>query len=77
MRGKVKLHKPLERWLVIDVKETDISEERMEAMLADIQAKKEYKHELLNYFVKILEDNRDSQHLHQEIARYLWMISIS
>lgn len=46
MRGKVKLHKPLERWLVIDVKETDISEERMEAMLADIQAKKEYKHEL-------------------------------
>lgn len=73
MRGKVKLRKPLERWLVIDVKETDISEEQMEVMLADIQAKKEYKHELLNYFVKILEDNRDSQHLHQEIARYLGM----
>lgn len=73
VRGKVKLRKPLERWLVIDVKETDISEERMEVMLADIQAKKAYKHELLNYFVKILEDNRDSQHLHQEIARYLGM----
>lgn len=73
MRGRVKLHKPLERWLVIDVKATNISEERMKVMLADIQAKKEYKHELLNYFVKILEDNTNSQDLHQEIARYLGM----
>lgn len=26
-----------------------------------------------NYFVYLLEDNKDSQHLHQEIARYLGM----
>lgn len=73
IRGKAKLKKPLERWLVIEVTSTKISDWQMKIMLDDIAEKKEYKHELLNYFVKLLDDNPDSQHLHQEIARYLGM----
>ena len=73
LNGSVKLGKPLERWLVIDVKDTSISDERMDIMLNDIEEKKRYKHDLLDYFVYLLEDAPDSQHLHQEIARYLGM----
>ena len=71
--GAVKTKKPLERWLVIDVVSTEISEEQMQIMLADIEEKKNYKHELLDYFVYLLESNVNTQHLHQEIARYLGM----
>lgn len=73
LKGKAKLKKPLERWLVIEVTSTVISDGQMKTMLDDIAEKKEYKHELLSYFVKLLEDNPASQHLHQEIARYLGM----
>lgn len=73
LSGNAKLKKALERWLVIEVSDTEISEERMAMMLDDIAEKKTYKHELLDYFVYLIEDNTDSQHLHQEIARYLGM----
>ncbi|WP_242839379.1 RecQ family ATP-dependent DNA helicase [Oribacterium sp. P6A1] len=69
----IKLRKPLERWLVVEVDDTDISEERMNIMLSDIDEKRKYKHGLLDYFVYLLEDNENSQQLHQEIARYLGM----
>lgn len=71
--GNVKLKKALERWLVIDVADTEISDERMKSMLDDIEEKRKYKHALLDYFVYLIEDNPDTQHLHQEIARYLGM----
>ncbi len=70
---KVKLKKALERWLVIDVANTEISDDQMSMMLNDIKEKKDYKHGLLDYFVYLIEDNPNSQHLHQEIARYLGM----
>lgn len=69
----VKLNKALERWLVIEVLDTYISDEKMKIMLDDIAEKKKYKHGLLSYFVYVVEDNSNSQHLHQEIARYLGM----
>ena len=53
--------------------DTDISDERMTIMLDDINEKRKYKHSLLDYFVYLIEDNSDTQHLHQEIARYLGM----
>ena len=71
--GDVKLRKALERWLVIEVSDTQISNEKMKIMLDDIDEKKTYKHGLLNYFVYLIEDNPNTQHLHQEIARYLGM----
>lgn len=71
--GDAKLKKALERWLVIEVVETEISDERMRIMLEDIAEKRKYKHGLLDYFVYLVEDNHNTQHLHQEIARYLGM----
>lgn len=73
LNGTAKLKKPLERWLVVDVDDTEISDERMQIMLSDIEEKKRYKHGLLDYFVFLIEDNVGSQQLHQEIARYLGM----
>ncbi len=73
LSGDVKLNKALERWLVIEVAETEISDEKMEIMLDDINEKRDYKHGLLDYFVYLIEDNTNTQYLHQEIARYLGM----
>lgn len=73
LNGTVTLKKALERWLVIEVTDTQISDEKMKIMLDDISEKRNYKHGLLDYFVYLIEDNPDSQHLHQEIARYLGM----
>ena len=73
LSGDAKLNKALERWLVIDVADTEISDERMSIMLDDIAEKRKYKHGLLDYFVYLIEDNPETQQLHQEIARYLGM----
>ncbi len=73
LTGDVKLNKALERWLVIEVADTEISDDRMKVMLNDIEEKRNYKHGLLNYFVYLIEDNPDSKYLHQEIAKYLGM----
>lgn len=73
LTGNAKLKKALERWLVIEVADTEISDDRMKIMLDDIAEKREYKHGLLDYFVYLVEDNPNTQHLHQEIARYLGM----
>lgn len=73
LTGKAKLNKPLERWLVLDVADTEISDEKMAIMLVDISENKKYKHGLLDYFVYLIEDNSNTQHLHQEIAHYLGM----
>ena len=45
----------------------------MKQMLVDINTKRQYKHELLDYFVYLIENNNESNSLHQEIARYLGM----
>ena len=73
LSGDAKLKKALERWLVIEVADTKISDERMTIMLNDIAEKRNYKHGLLDYFVYLIEDNPNTQQLHQEIARYLGM----
>jgi len=73
LTGDAKLNKALERWLVIDVPDTEISDEKMKIMLKDIDDKKAYKHGLLDYLVYLIKNSADIQHLHQEIARYLGM----
>ena len=66
--------KPLQKWLVIDVIENSISKITMESMLASIEEKKKYKHELLDYFVYLLNEcGSNSLELHREIALYLGM----
>ena len=73
LSGKAKYRKPLERWPVINVSSTSISDEQMASMLKEIEEKRKYKHSLLDYFVFLLEDDPNSQKLHQEIAKYLGM----
>lgn len=71
VEDRVKCSKPLERWLILDVKSIDIDDNTMQVMLSDIEEKKKYKHELLNYFVHVLETTSNTLELHQEIASYL------
>lgn len=69
--GKADTKKALERWLILNVSSTEIDEGVMQMMLAMIEEKKKYKHELLDYLVYVIENNLGSQYLHQEIASYL------
>lgn len=73
LSGDAKLNKALERWIVIEVTDNRISDEKMAIMMDDIAEKRKYKHGLLDYFVYLIEDNPNTQQLHQEIARYLGM----
>ena len=73
VEGKAIANKPLSRWLVLNILETEIPEAKMNIMLDSIEEKRKYKHELLDYFVYLLEDNPNTLHLHQEIASYLGM----
>lgn len=73
VNGCVEINRAPERWLLLKVNTTELDTTAIELIMADIEEKKEYKYGLLNYLVKILEDNLNSQQLHQEIARYLGM----
>ena len=68
---KIELMKPLERWLIINVNSNEIDDESMSIILKDIEEKKKYKHELLDYLVYVIENNPNTLYLHQEIAAYL------
>lgn len=71
LNGEVIIQKAPERWLIIKVNKTEIDDETMNRICEDIQEKKKYKHELLDYFTYVLENNPNTQQLHQEIAAYL------
>ena len=71
--GKATANKPLSRWLVLNIIDVDIPDEKMKLMLSSIDEKRKYKHGLLDYFVYLLQDNPNTLQLHQEIALYLGM----
>lgn len=71
--GKATATKPLTRWLILNIIDTDISDDKMQIMIQSIAEKRKYKHELLDYFIYLIEDNPNTLHLHQEIASYLGM----
>ena len=60
LSGDVKLKKALERWLVIEIADKEISDQRMAIMIDDIDEKRNYKHELLDYFVYLIEDKTNA-----------------
>lgn len=70
LNERAKLKKPLKLRLVINLLSNELSEEQLKILADDIEAKKSYKHSLLNYFVEMLE-RVDADSLHQEIAFYL------
>lgn len=71
LNDEVTIQKAPERWLIINVNDTNIDDSVMTSICWDIEEKKKYKHELLDYFVYVLENNPNTQQLHQEIAAYL------
>lgn len=69
--NRVNLLKPFTKVLLINIKEPTLPEETLNAILDNIQKKKEYRNGLLDYFVYILDQNLSSMELHQQIAYYL------
>ncbi|MBP3366711.1 MAG: ATP-dependent DNA helicase RecQ [Treponema sp.] len=69
--NRVEVKKALNKTLVLTILSAEISEKQMKTMLESINAKKTYKHDLLDYFVYQVEQCKNSQELHQEIAYYL------
>lgn len=69
--GRVEVKKALNKTLVLNVLDSGISDEQMKIMNESIDVKKAYKHDLLDYFVYQVEQCKNSQELHQEIAYYL------
>ncbi len=71
VNGKAILSKPVDRRLIIDVKENIIDDNNMNLIMALINEKRKYKHRLLDYLVYLIDDNISSNELHQEIGKYL------
>lgn len=63
--------KPLDRRLVVEVLQEEISEEKMKSIIDEIDEKLKYKHELLDYLVYLINECDSSNELHQEVAKYL------
>lgn len=71
VKGLATTTKPLDRRLIVDVIEQEISEAKMQNIQSAIDEKRKYKHGLLDYLVFLIDDNASSNELHQEIGRYL------
>lgn len=71
VKGLATTTKPLDRRLIVDVIEQEISEAKMQDIQSAIDEKRKYKHGLLDYLVFLIADNTSSNELHQEIGRYL------
>jgi ATP-dependent DNA helicase RecQ len=67
----VKLSKNLDKCLIVKSFVKVISEDDIQALAASIEEKKRYKHNLLDYFVRLLDTYESSKELHQEIGMYL------
>lgn len=65
------LSKNLDKCLIIEAKEEQLTDEQIKAISDEIESKREYKHNLLDYLVYLLDNFDTSNSLHQEIGRYL------
>jgi ATP-dependent DNA helicase RecQ len=65
------LSKKLDKCLIIESKGESLTDSQLKTVSKEIEAKREYKHELLDYLVYLLDNFDGSNSLHQEIGRYL------
>lgn len=65
------LSKNLDKCLIIEATESELTEEQLETIAKEIEFKREYKHNLLDYLVYLLDNFDNSKSMHQEIGRYL------
>ena len=69
--GEATLTKTLDKCLIIKAKETELTDEQLEIIMKETERKREYKHNLLDYLVYLLDNFDSSTAMHQEIGRYL------
>lgn len=65
------LTKNLDKCLIINATETELTSEQLDNISKETARKREYKHNLLDYLVYLLDNFDRSTSLHQEIGRYL------
>ena len=71
VEDEVKLMKGFDKCLIVEAMAADLSLEMEEILNEYITQRKEYKHNLLDYLVYVLDNNHSSMALHQEIGIYL------
>lgn len=72
-KAKIKKGKELKKCLVVNITDDTIPNDKMQMIINKIDENKNYKHNLLDYFVNLLDVCETSQELHQQIAFYLGM----
>lgn len=65
------LSKKLDKCLIIESREERLTSDQLKTVNEEIEIKRKYKHELLDYLVYLLDNFDGSNSLHQEIGRYL------
>lgn len=65
------LTKNLDKCLIINATEKELTDEQLENISSETARKREYKHNLLDYLVYLLDNFDGSNSMHQEIGRYL------
>ena len=65
------LTKNLDKCLILEANESELTDEQLEEIEKDTALKREYKHNLLDYIVYLLDNFDGSKSLHQEIGMYL------
>jgi ATP-dependent DNA helicase RecQ len=65
------LTKNLDKCLIIKADETELTDEQLESISKETARKREYKQNLLDYLVYLLDNFDSSNSMHQEIGRYL------
>ena len=65
------LTKTLDKCLIINATETELTDEQLDSISKETARKREYKHNLLDYLVYLLDNFDSSTSMHQEIGRYL------
>ncbi|MEH1833965.1 MAG: RecQ family ATP-dependent DNA helicase [Nostoc sp.] len=68
---EAKLAKNLDKCLIIEATEEYLTDEQLETISNETASKREYKHNLLDYLVYLLDNFDSSISMHQEIGRYL------
>lgn len=73
VNGNIQLSKPFNKCLIIENNFKTLNEEVINKIQEDINKKKAYKYDMLDYLKYILDNTESSTQLHQEIGLYLGM----
>jgi len=66
-----RLKKNLDKCLIIEAHNKELNDNQKQLIETETEEKRNYKHDLLDYLVYLLDNYNSSKSLHQEIGRYL------